>query len=64
VLDRNRTSIALWGARRADQLASITGALGWQIDGPTMIELDRILNETISDPVGPEFMAPPARAAA
>jgi hypothetical protein len=26
-----------------------------------MAEIDRILKETITDPVGPEFMAPPAR---
>jgi hypothetical protein len=25
-------------------------------------EIDRILSEQIKDPVGPEFMAPPARA--
>jgi hypothetical protein len=27
-------------------------------------EVDRILRETITDPVGPEFMAPPARSVA
>jgi hypothetical protein len=26
-----------------------------------MAEIDRILATTVSDPVGPEFMAPPAR---
>jgi aryl-alcohol dehydrogenase-like predicted oxidoreductase len=64
VLDRYQTNIALWGARRADQLAPIAGALGWTIDDSTMAEIDAILNETIRDPVGPEFMAPPDRAAA
>jgi hypothetical protein len=29
-----------------------------------MAEIDRILAATITDPVGPEFMAPPARALA
>jgi hypothetical protein len=29
-----------------------------------MAEIDRILKETIIDPVGPEFMAPPDRLAA
>jgi len=29
-----------------------------------MFQIDRILHETITDPVGPEFMAPPARAEA
>jgi aryl-alcohol dehydrogenase-like predicted oxidoreductase len=64
VLDRNKTNIALWGARRADQLSPIGGALGWQIDGQVMAEIDEILRDTIKDPVGPEFMAPPDRVAA
>jgi aryl-alcohol dehydrogenase-like predicted oxidoreductase len=61
VLDRNKMNIALWGARRADQLSPIAGALGWQIDNQAMAEIDQILRKTIKDPVGPEFMAPPDR---
>jgi aryl-alcohol dehydrogenase-like predicted oxidoreductase len=64
VLDRNKMNIALWGARRADQLSPIGNALGWQIDSQVMAEIDQILRETIKDPVGPEFMAPPDRVAA
>jgi aryl-alcohol dehydrogenase-like predicted oxidoreductase len=64
VLDRNKLNIALWGARRADQLSPISNALGWKIDSQTMAEIDQILHDTIKDPVGPEFMAPPARVAA
>jgi aryl-alcohol dehydrogenase-like predicted oxidoreductase len=63
VLDRNDMNIALWGARRADQLSPISDVLGWKIDAATMAEIDRILQETITDPVGPEFMAPPDRVA-
>ena len=58
VLDRNKMNIALWGARRADQLSPIGDALGWQIDSQVMAEIDQILRETVKDPVGPEFMAP------
>ena len=61
VLDRGEQNIALWGARHAEQLSPIAGALGWRIDDATMAEIDRILLETIKDPVGPEFMAPPDR---
>jgi aryl-alcohol dehydrogenase-like predicted oxidoreductase len=64
VLDRGEANIALWGARRADQLAPIADVFGWQIDAPSMEEIDRILQETVRDPVGPEFMAPPDRLAA
>jgi aryl-alcohol dehydrogenase-like predicted oxidoreductase len=64
VLDRGELNIALWGARRAEQLSPITDVLGWQIDDAAMAEIDRILRETIKDPIGPEFMAPPDREAA
>ena len=64
VLDRGDMNIALWGARRADQLAPIADVIGWRIDRTAMAEIDLILQETIRDPVGPEFMAPPDRLAA
>jgi aryl-alcohol dehydrogenase-like predicted oxidoreductase len=64
VLDRGERNIALWGARRADQLAPIADVIGWRIDESAMAEIDRILQETVKDPVGPEFMAPPDRVAA
>lgn len=64
VLDRGEHNIALWGARRADQLSPITDVLGWRIDRDSMAEIDRILEETVTDPIGPEFMAPPAQLAA
>jgi aryl-alcohol dehydrogenase-like predicted oxidoreductase len=64
VLDRNSMNIALWGARRADQLSPISDVVGWTIDAASMVEIDGILRETVKDPVGPEFMAPPDRAAA
>jgi aryl-alcohol dehydrogenase-like predicted oxidoreductase len=64
VLDRGERNIALWGARRAEQLSPIADVLGWRIDAEAMAEIDRILQETIKDPIGPEFMAPPDREAA
>jgi aryl-alcohol dehydrogenase-like predicted oxidoreductase len=64
VLDRGDTNIALWGARRPDQLTSVNAAIGWHIDAAGMAEIDRVLSDTITNPVGPEFMAPPDRLAA
>ncbi len=64
VLDRGNSNIALWGARRPDQLASVNAAMGWHIDAAGMQQIDRILRDTITNPVGPEFMAPPDRLAA
>jgi len=63
VLDRGPT-VALWGARRPDQLDAVAGALGWTLDAQTMRDIDAILRRELETPVGPEFMAPPQRAAA
>ncbi len=63
ILDRGDT-IALWGARKPSQLDAIEDVMGWHIDAGTMKEIDTILDETISNPVGPEFMAPPPSAKA
>jgi aryl-alcohol dehydrogenase-like predicted oxidoreductase len=51
-------SVALWGGRRPDQLEAALGVAGWKLDARTRAQIDRILSESITDPVGPEFMAP------
>src|SRR6204780_686306 len=63
MLDQGITT-ALWGARHPGQLDPVDEVTGWRLDAPAKAEIDRILRETIADPVGPEFMAPPARSAA
>jgi aryl-alcohol dehydrogenase-like predicted oxidoreductase len=59
ILDRG-VETALWGARRPDQLDAIEEVWNWAVGPSEMEEIDKILNETIKDPVGPEFMAPPS----
>jgi aryl-alcohol dehydrogenase-like predicted oxidoreductase len=61
MLDQGITT-ALWGARHPGQLQPVDEVTGWRLDAATTAEIDRILREAITDPVGPEFMAPPARA--
>jgi len=61
VLDQAGVTAALWGARHPAQLDPIDGILGWSLDGSAMEEIDSIVRESIADPVGPEFMAPPSR---
>ena len=63
MLDQGITT-ALWGARHPGQLQPVNEVSGWQLDAATKAEIDRILRETITDPVGPEFMAPTARSIA
>jgi aryl-alcohol dehydrogenase-like predicted oxidoreductase len=58
ILDRCNT-VALWGARRPEQLAPVSDVMGWAIDNEGMQEIERILADAIKDPIGPEFMAPP-----
>ncbi len=62
VLDQGPT-IALWGARRPDQLDGIEDAFGWSLSPEDLKDIDALLAEHITDPVGPEFMAPPTRKA-
>jgi aryl-alcohol dehydrogenase-like predicted oxidoreductase len=64
ILDKQKLSIALWGARHPDQLDPVAEVMSWKLDVSALAEIDRILAETVKNPVGPEFMAPPARAAA
>jgi aryl-alcohol dehydrogenase-like predicted oxidoreductase len=60
VLDQGATS-ALWGARHPGQLLPIDEVFGWSLDPAGKAEIERILQESVTDPVGPEFMAPPPR---
>jgi aryl-alcohol dehydrogenase-like predicted oxidoreductase len=59
ILDQGMAA-ALWGARKPEQLAAVADIFGWRVDIEAREAIDRILTETITDPVGAQFMAPPA----
>jgi aryl-alcohol dehydrogenase-like predicted oxidoreductase len=61
LLDRPGVSVALWGARRPQQLAPVDEVIGWSLDAASQAEVDRIVAECVVEPVGPEFMAPPLK---
>ena len=61
VLDQPGVTAALWGARRPQQLEPLEQVMGWSLSNGAFDEIDRIIRDNITDPVGPEFMAPPAR---
>jgi aryl-alcohol dehydrogenase-like predicted oxidoreductase len=63
LLDQPGVSVALWGARHPQQVSPLDDMLGWSLSAEAMRTVDKILRETVADPVGPEFMAPPAQAA-
>ncbi|HYR32922.1 MAG TPA: aldo/keto reductase [Burkholderiales bacterium] len=60
MLDQGVTA-ALWGARHPSQLGPVSDVGGWSLGADVKADIDRVLRERITDPVGPEFMAPPAR---
>jgi aryl-alcohol dehydrogenase-like predicted oxidoreductase len=63
VLDQPGVSVALWGARRPEELAPLGDVMGFRLDDEARAHVDAVLAETVRDPVGPEFMAPPERPA-
>jgi aryl-alcohol dehydrogenase-like predicted oxidoreductase len=60
VLDQGPT-IALWGARKPDQLAPLADIEGWHLDASSLRDIDSILGRIVTDPVAPTFMAPPEK---
>ena len=61
LLDQPGVGVALWGARHPQQLAAIREVIGWSLGKSEFAAIDAILRENIRNPIGPEFMAPPAR---
>lgn len=61
VLDRPGVSVALWGAKRPDQLDAVSGVMGWRLDAEAMSEIDGIVAESVMDPIGPEYLTPLVR---
>lgn len=61
VLDRPGVSAALWGAKRPEQLNAVDGIFGWSLDPAAMAEISAIVSESVTDPVGPEYLTPGVR---
>ena len=54
-------NVALWGARKPDQIDDVPAAMGWNLSPQDLAEIDRIVEETVTDPAGMAWMAPPVR---
>ena len=61
LLDQPGHSVALWGARRPEQMDPVNIIDGWSLDRDALDAIDQIVRTHVTDPVGPEFMAPPTR---
>jgi aryl-alcohol dehydrogenase-like predicted oxidoreductase len=58
VLDQPGVTVALWGARRPAQISTVDDIEGWKLDASALRAIDRILRETILNPVGAGLMVP------
>src|SRR5271165_1809765 len=54
--------VALWGGRHPEQVEAASGVAGWSLNAANRELIEHIVNTAITDPVGPEFMAPLQRA--
>jgi aryl-alcohol dehydrogenase-like predicted oxidoreductase len=51
-------SVALWGGRHPNQLDAALDVAGWSLNAADRALIERVVNTAVTDPVGPEFMAP------
>jgi aryl-alcohol dehydrogenase-like predicted oxidoreductase len=51
--------IALWGGRKPGQMDPVLEIQDWKLDDDSLKKIDEIVNRNITEPIGPEFMAPP-----
>ncbi len=61
LLDQPGVSVALWGARNAQQLAPAKDVCGWKLTTEDMKAMDAIVTDAVRDPVGPEYLRPGVR---
>jgi aryl-alcohol dehydrogenase-like predicted oxidoreductase len=63
ILDKTKSAkgVALWGARKPEQLGPVDEAVKFHLDSKVMNSIDRILDRDIDDGIGPGFMAPAVR---
>jgi len=54
-------SVALWGGRHPEQVEAALGVADWSLDDAERRLIERIVSTAVTDPIGPEFMAPPQR---
>lgn len=60
VLDSD-VNVALWGARRPDQLNDVDAVLGWELTQQDFKEINKIISTFVPQVLEPTFMSPPSR---
>jgi hypothetical protein len=51
------------GARHPAQLEPLEQVMGWSLGNGAIEEIERIVRVNVEHPIGPDYMAPPARSA-
>jgi aryl-alcohol dehydrogenase-like predicted oxidoreductase len=64
VLEQPGVTVALWGARHPSELKPLKDVFGWSLDAGAQLYIREVVSESVPEPVGPEFMAPPEAAGA
>jgi aryl-alcohol dehydrogenase-like predicted oxidoreductase len=59
ILDQKGADIALIGARKPTQLSYVSKLFDFKVSEQDSHQIDLIINASIKEPIGPEFMAPP-----
>lgn len=57
-LDQPGVTVALCGTRTVTQIEESVLATGWALSPQDLSDIDQLIQKTIPDPIGPEFMAP------
>ncbi len=61
LLDQPGVSVALWGAKRAEQLAPAKAVCDWRLTPEDIRAVEAIVADAVRDPVGPEYLRPGVR---
>jgi aryl-alcohol dehydrogenase-like predicted oxidoreductase len=59
VLEQPGVTVALWGPRHPSELKPLKDVFGWSLDAAAQLYIREVVSESVPEPVGPEFMAPP-----
>jgi len=61
VLDQPGCDVVIWGAKNRQQLEAIPGMLGWKMTAEDIAAVNKIVDDTVTDPATPEYLLPPDR---
>lgn len=63
LLDQPGVNVALWGARKPEQVDGVSAVSGWNLGTDELKEIDRIINQNVTDPAAENLAqyAPPLK---